>query len=148
MAASSTSVGSASNAGEYGLETEIRRAKILEINLDGSGERIFASGLRKLRSAWLFIMPLAFPNVIAAAPLSVRRGSWNRSRFSGYKVVYVPFLNGKPAGPAEDFLTGFMANPETGEAHGRPVGVAVMADGSLLVADDAGNTVWRVQAGR
>ena len=74
--------------------------------------------------------------------------SWNRSRFSGYKVVFVPFRNGKTAGPPEDFLTGFMANPRTGEAYGRPVGVAMLADGSLLVADDAGNTVWRVQAAR
>ena len=62
--------------------------------------------------------------------------------------MFIPFHDGKPAGPPEDFLTGFMANPETGEAHGRPVGLAVMADGSLLVADDAGNTVWRVQAAR
>jgi hypothetical protein len=58
------------------------------------------------------------------------------------------FRNGKTAGPPEGFLTGFMANPRTGEAYGRPVGVAMLADGSLLVADDAGNTVWRVQAAR
>jgi glucose/arabinose dehydrogenase len=77
-----------------------------------------------------------------------QRGSWNRSRFSGYKVVFVPFRDGKPAGPVEDFLTNFMANPQTGEAYGRPVGVAVLPDGSLLVADDAGNAVWRVQAAR
>jgi len=77
-----------------------------------------------------------------------QRGSWNRSRFSGYRVVFVPFLDGKPAGPPKDFLTGFMANPQTREAHGRPVGLTVLADGSLLVADDAGNTVWPVQAAR
>jgi glucose/arabinose dehydrogenase len=56
----------------------------------------------------------------------------------------VPFKDGKPAGPAEDFLTGFIANED--EVHGRPVGVAVAADGALLVADEPANIVWRVSA--
>jgi glucose/arabinose dehydrogenase len=72
-----------------------------------------------------------------------QHGSWNRSAFSGYKVVFVPFgENG--AGEPEDFLTGFIESESEGTAYGRPVGVAVLKDGSLLVADDAGNTVWRV----
>jgi glucose/arabinose dehydrogenase len=193
-------VGSASNAGEYGLDTEIRRANILEINLDGSGERVFASGLRNpngmawepttgalwtavnerdhlgddlvpdyitsVREDGFYGWPYSYfgknedprqegrrPDLVARAivpdyalgshtaslglafhnhssfPERYRggafigqHGSWNRSRFSGYKVVFVPFRDGKPAGPLEDFLTGFMANPQTGEAHGRPVG--------------------------
>jgi glucose/arabinose dehydrogenase len=64
----------------------------------------------------------------------------------GYKVAFVPFKNGKPAGPMEDILTGFIANEKTFEAYGRPVGVTVAADGSLLVADDSGRKVWRVSA--
>ncbi len=71
-----------------------------------------------------------------------QHGSWNRRPHSGYKVVFVPFVDGKPAGSPEDVLGGFL-NPE-GEAYGRPVGVAVDARGALLVADDVGNTIWRV----
>jgi glucose/arabinose dehydrogenase len=71
-----------------------------------------------------------------------QHGSWNRKPLSGYKVIFVPFSKGKPAGPAEDVLTGFV-NAE-GEAHGRPVGVAVDRSGALLVADDVGNAIWRV----
>lgn len=73
-----------------------------------------------------------------------QHGSWNRSEFSGYKVVFVPFRNGKPSGKPEDFLTGFIANEK--DVYGRPVGVTVLQDGSLLVADDASNTLWRVSA--
>lgn len=72
-----------------------------------------------------------------------QHGSWNRDPFSGYKVIYVPFAGGKPAGQAVDVLTGFIdAKKEV--AFGRPVGVAIGKDGSLLVADDVGNTIWRV----
>jgi glucose/arabinose dehydrogenase len=71
-------------------------------------------------------------------------GSWNRDPFSGYKVVYVPFAAGRPAGPAQDVVTGFLT--AEGEARGRPVGLAVDAHGGLLIADDAGDTVWRVTA--
>ncbi len=69
-------------------------------------------------------------------------GSWNRDHFNGYKVVFVPFANGMPSGKAEDVVTGFLTGQ--GEAHGRPVGLAVDRTGALLVADDVGNTVWRV----
>jgi glucose/arabinose dehydrogenase len=71
-------------------------------------------------------------------------GSWNRSSLVGYKVAFVPFQNGKPSGPIEDFLTGFLPNPKSAEVYGRPVGVAVWTDGSLLVADDGANKVWRI----
>ena len=71
-----------------------------------------------------------------------QHGSWNRNPPSGYKVIFVPFANGKPAGPAIDVLTGFLA-PD-GKAMGRPVGVTIDNSGALLVADDVGNTIWRV----
>jgi glucose/arabinose dehydrogenase len=70
-------------------------------------------------------------------------GSWNRKPRSGYKVIFVPFSGGKPSGPPEDILTGFLS-PE-GDARGRPVGVTLDRDGALLVADDVGNAVWRVE---
>jgi glucose/arabinose dehydrogenase len=73
-----------------------------------------------------------------------QHGSWNRSPASGYKVVFVPFANGKPSGPPIDVLTGFL-DPD-GNAQGRPVGVAIDAHGALLVADDVGNSIWRVSA--
>ena len=71
-----------------------------------------------------------------------QHGSWNRRPRSGYKVIFVPFSDGKPSGAAEDVLTGFV--DEKGHAFGRPVGVAIDAKGALLVADDVGNTIWRV----
>lgn len=72
-------------------------------------------------------------------------GSWNRRPHSGYKVIFVPFQNGQPAGLPLDVLTGFLS--ADGEAMGRPVGVAIDTRGALLVADDVGNVVWRVSAG-
>jgi glucose/arabinose dehydrogenase len=71
-------------------------------------------------------------------------GSWNRRPHSGYKVVFVPFVGGKPAGLPVDVLSGFLS--DDGQAWGRPVGVALDKTGALLVADDVGNTVWRVSA--
>ena len=216
------SVGSGSNVGENGMEHEVRRANILEINPDGSGERIYASGLRNpvgmdwqpgTKTLWTavnerdelgdelvpdyltsvregsfygwpyayfgqhedprrkgerpdlvsktvvpdvslaphgaslglaFYNRQAFPEKYRNGAFIGQHGSWNRSAFSGYKVVFIPFRNGKPASKPEDFLTGFIASEE--EVHGRPVGVTVLKDGSLLVADDAANTVWRVSA--
>ena len=72
-----------------------------------------------------------------------QHGSWNRSKLSGYRVVFVPFVDGRPAGPPRDILTGFLA-PDERFSYGRPVGVALRPDGSLLVADDVGNVIWRV----
>jgi glucose/arabinose dehydrogenase len=73
-----------------------------------------------------------------------QHGSWNRMPHSGYKVIFVPFANGRPAGASVDVLTGFLGS--LGEAYGRPVGVAIDRGGGLLVADDVGNAVWRVTA--
>jgi glucose/arabinose dehydrogenase len=73
-------------------------------------------------------------------------GSWDRTPLTGYKVVFVPFSGGKPSGPAQDVVTGFLdANDH---ARGRPVGLAVDRTGGLLIADDVGNTVWRVSSAR
>ena len=71
-----------------------------------------------------------------------QHGSWNRNPRSGYKVIFVPFANGKPTGKPEDILSGFV--DEGGNAQGRPVGVVVDNTGALLVADDVGNVIWRV----
>ncbi len=80
----------------------------------------------------------------AAGAFIGEHGSWNRKPVSGYKVVFIPFLNGRPSGLPQDVLTGFVNSD--GDAHGRPVGVAFDAKGALLVADDVGNAVWRVGA--
>ena len=218
------SVGSASNIAEYGLEAEIRRACILEINPDGSNEKVYAGGLRNpvgmgwepvTKTLWTCVnerdklgddlvpdyatsvkeggfygWPYAYfgpnpdprieekdrrPDLVKAtlvpdiplgshtAALGLQfytgktfpekyrngmfvalHGSWNRKDLAGYKVVFVPFKNGKPSGPPEDFLTGFMADIKNSEVHGRPVGVTQLPDGSLLVADDAADVVWRI----
>lgn len=71
-----------------------------------------------------------------------QHGSWNRNPPAGYKVIYIPFSGGKPAGKHQDILTGFL--DAEGKARGRPVGVAVDTQGALLVADDVGNIIWRV----
>ena len=71
-----------------------------------------------------------------------QHGSWNRKPFSGYRVIFVPFANGKPNGDLIEVLTGFL--DDDGHARGRPVGVAIDRQGALLVADDVGNVVWRV----
>ena len=76
-----------------------------------------------------------------------QHGSWNRSKLSGYRVIFVPFTNGRPAGPPRDILAGFLA-PDERASYGRPVGVAVGPDGALLVADDVGNVIWRVTGER
>lgn len=218
------SVGSGSNVGEHGMENEIRRANILEINPDGSGERIYASGLRNpvgmdwapgtdvlwtavnerdelgndlvpdymtsVKNNGFYGWPYSyfgqhvdpriaekdqrkdlvakaivpdvsldshtaslglafytqnkFPEKYRGGAFVGQHGSWNRKDLSGYKVVFVPFKNGKPAGPPEDFLTGFIADREKSQVYGRPVGVAVLPDGSLLVADDASDVIWKV----
>lgn len=85
-----------------------------------------------------------FPTAYQGGAFIGQRGSWNRSKFAGYRVAFVPFKDGMPAGKAEDFLSGFIANED--EVYGRPVGVTVAKDGSLLVADEPGNVIWRVSA--
>jgi glucose/arabinose dehydrogenase len=83
-----------------------------------------------------------FPQDMAGGAFVGQHGSWNRKPRAGYKVIFVPFANGKPSGGPQDVLTGFL-NAD-GEAQGRPVGVKIDKQGALLVADDVGNTVWRV----
>ena len=90
-----------------------------------------------------FSMGSALPEPYASGAFVGEHGSWNRTFFNGYKVVYVPFQNGKPAGKAQDVVTGFI---DGDQAHGRPVGLAIDGTGALLIADDVGNTVWRVAA--
>ena len=85
----------------------------------------------------------AMPEAYANGAFVGMHGSWNRSAFNGYKVVYVPFENGRPTGMAQDIVTGFL---DGDRARGRPVGLAMDGTGALLIADDAGNTVWRVAA--
>lgn len=217
-------IGSSSNIAENGIDEELLRADILEINPDGSGMRVYASGLRNpvgmgwapgTSTLWaavnerdelgdnlvpdyitsvkpggfygwpyaywgdhidsrvkakqpnmvgktivpdvdlgshtaslglLFYAGKSFPSKYRGGAFIAQHGSWNRSVLAGYKVIYIPFENGKPAGKAEDFLTGFIADLDKSKVHGRPVGLAVLPDGSLLVADDASNTIWRVSA--
>jgi glucose/arabinose dehydrogenase len=86
----------------------------------------------------------ALPPPFARGMFVGQHGSWNRKPRSGYKVVFVPFADGKPAGMPIDVLTGFVL--DNGDAMGRPVGVAIDGRGALLVADDVGNTIWRVTA--
>jgi glucose/arabinose dehydrogenase len=83
-----------------------------------------------------------FPPDMAGGAFVGQHGSWNRKPRAGYKVIFVPFANGKPSGRPQDVLTGFLN--DSGEAQGRPVGVKIDKQGALLVADDVGNAVWRV----
>ena len=215
-------VGSGSNIAEHGMENEIRRADVLEVNSDGSGEQVYASGLRNpagitlqpstgnlyavvnerdelgdelvpdyftsVKQGGFYGWPYSYfgqhedprmkdkqrPDMVQKAivpdvplgshvaalgvhfyngslfPVKYKNGafvgehgSWNRSILSGYKIVFVPFNGGAPGKP-EDFMTGFIADEKEHKVYGRPVNVTVLQDGSLLVADDSGNTIWRV----
>ncbi|WP_313176648.1 sorbosone dehydrogenase family protein [Massilia sp.] len=214
-------VGSNSNVGENGLEIEVNRAAILEVDIKTGATRLFASGLRNPNGmAWepqsgalwtvvnerdeigsdlvpdyltsvqeggFYGWPYSYygqhvdtrvqpprPDMVAkaivpdyalgahVAALGLtfaqgaqlgpayasgafigQHGSWNRKPLSGYKVVYVPFANGKPNGMPVEILSGFVS--AEGDAYGRPVGVAIDKRGALLVADDVGNVVWRVR---
>ncbi|WP_334190466.1 PQQ-dependent sugar dehydrogenase [Noviherbaspirillum sp.] len=213
-------VGSNSNVAENGMENEVNRAAILEVDPKSGATRLFASGLRNPNGlAWqpqsgalwttvnerdelgsdlvpdymtsvkdggFYGWPYSYfgqnvdarpqpprPDLVAKAivpdyalgahtanlglafyeadllPKKYRNGafigqhgSWNRKPLSGYKVIFVPFADGKPAGMPEDILTGFVDGD--GNALGRPAGVAVDRKGAVLVADDVGNIVWRV----
>lgn len=93
---------------------------------------------------FIFYTGKQFPAEYQGGAFLAFHGSWNRSMRVGYSVAFVPFKNKKPAGPPQDFLTGFMLAPEKREVWGRPVGLLQLADGSLLVSDDGGNKVWRI----
>jgi len=84
----------------------------------------------------------AFPAKCRGMVFAAEHGSWNRARRAGYKVIMVPVQRGKAAGEYDDFLTGFVTSE--GAVWGRPVGVTVAHDGSLMVTDDGSNSVWRV----
>jgi glucose/arabinose dehydrogenase len=212
-------VGSQSNIGDNGMEAEVGRACIYEVDLKSGASRIFASGLRNpVGTAWepttgvlwtvvnerdgigdetppdfltrvvdggFYGWPYCYwgQTVDARVPQDAglvakairpdyalgghtaslglcwlpkgtlpgfgegmaigQHGSWNRSTLSGYRVVFVPFANGKPSGPPRDILSGFLS-PDERYSYGRPVGVALAPGGGILVADDVGDVIWRV----
>lgn len=104
----------------------------------------YALGAHTASLGLTFYMGNTFPSKYLNGAFIGQHGSWNRKPLSGYKVIFVPFVNGKPSGMPEDILTGFIN--AKGEAQGRPVGVAISKPGELLVADDVGNTIWRVSS--
>ncbi|MBI3545159.1 MAG: sorbosone dehydrogenase family protein [Gammaproteobacteria bacterium] len=104
----------------------------------------FALGAHTASLGLVFYQKKYLPEHYRNGAFIAQHGSWNRKPRSGYKVIFIPFKNGRPSAAPEEVLTGFV-NKE-GEAMGRPVGVAVDRVGALLVTDDVGNTVWRVQS--
>jgi glucose/arabinose dehydrogenase len=104
----------------------------------------YALGAHTASLGLAFYRGAAFPARYRGGAFVGQHGSWNRSTLAGYKVIYIPFADGRPAGPPEDFLTGFVVGGEEPRVYGRPAGVAELPDGALLVADDASNRIWRV----
>jgi glucose/arabinose dehydrogenase len=104
----------------------------------------FALGSHVAPLGLVFYQGKSFPARYHGGAFIAMHGSWNRSNLVGYKVAFVPFQEGRPLGPIEDFLTGFTVGPRSSEVYGRPVGVAVWTDGSLLMSDDGAGKVWRV----
>lgn len=102
----------------------------------------YALGAHTASLGLAFYTARAFPAAYQGGAFVAQHGSWNRKPLSGYRVVFVPFRDGRPAGEPQAFLTGFLNARD--EAQGRPAGLAVDSRGGLLVADDAGKTVWRV----
>ncbi|MET3877125.1 sorbosone dehydrogenase family protein [Chitinophaga sp. OAE865] len=219
-------IGSGTDHAEKGIGNEQSRAAIVEINPDGSGRRIYASGLRNpvgmdwapgTSTLWVAVnerdklgndlvpdylthvkeggfygwpwtyygqhkdtrvedpappevnntivpdvqlgahtasLGLAFytgdkfPEKYRNGAFIAQHGSWNRKPISGYKVLFVPFTNGKPSGKPEDFLTGFIKDSTTADVKGRPVGLLVLKNGALLVTDDKTNRIWKVVYGQ
>jgi len=111
-----------------------QRARVPDLALGGHSVPL---GLRFYRGE-------TFPEKYRHGAFVARRGGVGRAEFLGYDVVFVPFEDGAPTGVIEPFLTGFIADRELGTVRGRPVGVEELADGSLLISDDAGDTIWRV----
>ena len=102
----------------------------------------YAVGAHTASLGLAFYTGTQFPAKYRGGAFIGQHGSWNRSQFAGYKVAFLPFKDGKPSGPLEDFLTGFIVS--VSEVYGRPVGVTIMPDGSLLLADDEGGKLWRM----
>ena len=105
----------------------------------------FALGAHTASLGLTFDEKNVFPAPYSGGAFIGQHGSWNRSSLSGYQVAFVPFKDGKPAGALQPFLTGFIADEKEAKVYGRPAGVTFSADGYLLVADDAANTIWSVQ---
>ncbi|MEQ9440927.1 MAG: PQQ-dependent sugar dehydrogenase, partial [Cyclobacteriaceae bacterium] len=126
--------------------------QIVDPRMEGQGEALVDEaivpdvpvGAHTASLGFTFYDQDQFPEEYANGAFVGQHGSWNRSVLSGYKVIFVPFVNGKPSGAPQDFLTGFMADESSAEVYGRPVAVTVTPDGALLVNDDAGNTIWKV----
>jgi glucose/arabinose dehydrogenase len=85
-----------------------------------------------------------FPAEYRDGAFLAMHGSWNRAKRVGYKIAFIPFRNGMPSGPERDFLTGWMISPDSRDVWGRPVGLFILPDGSMLVSDDGGKKLWRV----
>lgn len=102
----------------------------------------YALGAHTASLGLTFSRPGSLPAAFTDGAFVGQHGSWNRTARSGYRVIYVPFADGRPAGAPVEVLTGFLS--QSGEAQGRPVGVAMDQKGALLVADDVGNAVWKV----
>jgi glucose/arabinose dehydrogenase len=105
----------------------------------------YALGAHTASLGLAFYTATAYPERYHGGAFIGQHGSWNRSSFVGYKVAFLPFKDGRPSGQLEDFLTGFIADAAASRVYGRPVGVTVLPDGSLLVADDEGGKLWRVR---
>jgi glucose/arabinose dehydrogenase len=90
----------------------------------------------------------SFPQQYRGGAFVALHGSWNRAQRTGYKVVHIPFRNGKPSGGYDDFVTGWAPDPKERTVWGRPAGLLVLRDGSLLVSDDGAGVIWRIIAGK
>ncbi|SRX52458.1 sorbosone dehydrogenase family protein [Aequorivita sp. CIP111184] len=104
----------------------------------------FSLGSHTASLGLVFYTENTFPKKYKNGAFVVQHGSWNRDILSGYRVVFIPFENGKPAGKSQDFLTGFIVDPKKDEVRGRPVGAVVMPDGAMLITDDTTGHIWRV----
>ena len=124
------------------MDPRFEREAVPMETVNGAIKPDYALGAHTASLGLTFYEGSGFPARYQGGAFIGQHGSWNRSDFAGYKVVFVPFANGEPAGAAEDFLTGFLT--EDDKAHGRPVGVAMAQDGALLVTDDVGDVLWRV----
>jgi glucose/arabinose dehydrogenase len=93
---------------------------------------------------FLFYTGKQFPAEYQGGAFIALHGSWNRSKRVGYEVAFIPFKDGKPSGPAREFLTGWRVSPESRDVWGRPVAIMQLPDGSILVSDDGGHKIWRI----
>lgn len=85
------------------------------------------------------------PGKYKGGVLIAQHGSWNRSQLSGYQILFIPFKDGRPAGPPETFASGFIAGEEPPQVYGRPVDILITRNGEILFTDDAANTIWMIQ---